>query len=263
MQCPGPAVDRTAFRVNMHAADQLIAPTSSSRQPLAPVRRLLSMAQPLVVFVLGRPGSGKGTQCSKICQVSGDQLHRRVFQTNAASRPRLPAQAFDFVHLSAGDLLREEQNTPSSQYGSLIADCIVSARIVPVDITCSLLEKAMRKHMAAGDRIGRFLIDGFPRNQDNYDGWQRNMSGKVNVAFVLYFDSPEDVCMERCLNRGKAGSGRADDNEYSLRKRMTTFSSQTWPIIQQYEAEGKVRTVDGSRDPEQVFDDVRRVFSQL
>lgn len=118
--------------------------------------------------------------------------------------------------------------------------------------------------LAAGDRTaGRFLIDGFPRNQENFDGWQRNMSDKVDLAFVLYFDSPEDLCMQRCLSRGKAGSGRADDNEQSLKKRMANFMVDTWPIVQMYQSEGQVRVVDGARDPEQVFDDVCSTFSNF
>lgn len=89
------------------------------------------------------------------------------------------------------------------------------------------------------------------------------MSDKVDFAFVLYFDSPEDVCMDRCLSRGKAGSGRTDDNEESLRKRMVTFTNETWPIVQLYEKEGKVRRVSASGPPDQVFDDVRSIFSRF
>lgn len=79
-----------------------------------------------------------------------------------------------------------------------------------------------------------FLIDGFPRNQDNVDGWQKAMDGKVNIQCVLFFDCDEQVsrnriplsemylsvktCVARCLERGK-GSGRTDDNVESLKKR--------------------------------------------
>jgi UMP-CMP kinase len=64
-----------------------------------------------VVFVLGGPGAGKGTQCSKIIS------------------------AFDFVHLSAGDLLRAEQATPESEYGSMIKTMIESGAIVPAKVS--------------------------------------------------------------------------------------------------------------------------------
>ena len=50
-------------------------------------------------------------------------------------------QHFGYTHLSAGELLREERNNPESEVGQLIADHIKEGKIVPVKITCSLLEK--------------------------------------------------------------------------------------------------------------------------
>lgn len=66
-------------------------------------------------------GAGKGTQCEKI------------------------VKSYGFTHLSAGDLLREERAREGSQFGTLIEDCITNGKIVPVEITCSLLENAMVK----------------------------------------------------------------------------------------------------------------------
>jgi UMP-CMP kinase len=58
-----------------------------------------------------------------------------------------------------------------------------------------------------------FLVDGFPRNKDNLDGWQREMSDKTDVIFVLVLHAPLEICIQRCLNRGQ---GRTDDNEVNL-----------------------------------------------
>ena len=69
---------------------------------------------------------------------------------------------FGHVHLSAGDLLREERAKPGSEFGELIEQHITNGTIVPVEITCSLLERAMTQ----SDK-NNFLIDGFPRNEDN------------------------------------------------------------------------------------------------
>lgn len=77
--------------------------------------------KPKVVFVLGAPGAGKGTQCTKI------------------------VNEFGYVHLSAGDLLREERQRPGSEFGELIENCIRDGKIVPVEVTCSLLENAIKK----------------------------------------------------------------------------------------------------------------------
>lgn len=68
-----------------------------------------------------------------------------------------------------------------------------------------------------------FLIDGFPRNKDNLDGWNRQMRSKSNIKGVLFFECPNDVCINRCLERGKQ-SGRSDDNEETLTKRYLTLT---------------------------------------
>ena len=171
------------------------------------------------------------------------------------------------MHLSAGDLLREERNTPGSQYGELIENHIRNGTIVPVEITCKLIEKAMKKHvtskMTTGDQLfgsGKFLIDGFPRNQDNLDGWTRSMSDSVNVQFVLFLTCDEDICVKRCLKRGAAGSGRSDDNEESLRKRMNTYVKDTLPIIQYYEKQDLVRKVDAVKTPDVVYESIKKLF---
>ncbi|KAJ1348335.1 hypothetical protein KIN20_003613 [Parelaphostrongylus tenuis] len=197
------------------------------------IRRFLQMAPTRskhnVVFILGPPGAGKGTQCMKI------QEH------------------FGFVHLSAGDLLRAERQRTGSQLSGLIEQHIKNGTIVPVEITCQLLENAMD---AAGDAKG-FLIDGFPRNQNNLEGWQRQMEGKVDVKFVLFLSCRVDVCIQRCLHRGE---GRTDDNEESLRKRIETYNNQTLPIIEHYEKLGLVREVPSEKNPEEVYVHVAAVF---
>uniref|UniRef100_A0A1W7R9B7 UMP-CMP kinase n=1 Tax=Hadrurus spadix TaxID=141984 RepID=A0A1W7R9B7_9SCOR len=189
--------------------------------------------KPNVVFVLGAPGSGKGTQCEKI------------------------SSEFGYVHLSAGDLLRKERNTPGSKYGDLIENHIRNGSIVPVEITCSLLKQAMDE-----SECNNFLIDGFPRNEDNLQGWNREMGEHSNVKFVLFFDCTEEICIERCLNRGAEGSGRSDDNPESLRKRFRTYNCQTMPVVQHYDDLGLVRKADATKSPDEVFEEVKTFFSE-
>merc|ERR1712083_883989 len=193
----------------------------------------IKMAKPNVVFVLGAPGAGKGTQCQKI------------------------VEKFGWVHLSAGDLLRAERKSPGSQYGELIETHIVNGTIVPVAITCSLLERAMKE----SDK-NDFLIDGFPRNKDNLTGWNEAMGDKVNFKFVLNIDCGQESCIERCLARGAASgdSKRTDDNEDSLKKRFVTFTTSTQPIIKHFEEQNKVKTVNAERSVEEVWTDVEKLF---
>src|ERR1700761_3139872 len=75
-----------------------------------------STGEALVIFVLGGPGAGKGTQCANLVRDYG------------------------FKHLSAGDLLREEQNRPGSEFGEMIKTYIKEGQIVPMEVTIQLLE---------------------------------------------------------------------------------------------------------------------------
>jgi len=104
-----------------------------------------------------------------------------------------------------------------------------------------------------------FLVDGFPRNQDNFDGWNREMGTKANVEFVLFLDCDQEVCVKRCLGRNQ---GRSDDNEDSLRKRIVTYTDQTKPIIDKYSASGFVRHVDASKNPDEVFAEICKLFKK-
>lgn len=115
--------------------------------------------------------------------------------------------------------------------------------------------------MEMDEKKFRFLIDGFPRNEDNLQGWTTVMEGKANVKFVLFFDCTSEVCIDRCLERGKS-SGRTDDNRASLEKRIQTYLQSTRPIISLYEKQGKVRTVDASRGVDEVFDHVKAILDK-
>ncbi|KAF5890513.1 UMP-CMP kinase [Clarias magur] len=122
-------------------------------------------------------------------------------------------------------------------------------------------DQAMEETMKKDENKFRFLIDGFPRNEDNLLGWTRVMDGKADVKFVLFFNCSNEVCIERCLERGKS-SGRTDDNKESLEKRIQTYLQSTRPIIEQYEKQGKVRAIDASRSVSEVFSDVKSVFDR-
>ncbi|KZC14349.1 PREDICTED: UMP-CMP kinase 2 isoform X2 [Dufourea novaeangliae] len=189
-----------------------------------------------VLFVLGGPGAGKGTLCYYITQKYG------------------------YVHLSAGDLLREERRKPGSEYGAMIENHITNGSIVPVAITCSLLDRAMQE---SDNLQKRFLIDGFPRNQDNVDGWNKAMSDKCVVKGVLFCDCSQEVCTQRCLKRGAAGSGRSDDNEEVLVKRHQSYIANTLPIIEHFEQQNIVYKVNSMQTPDKVAKDTEEILAKI
>lgn len=100
----------------------------------------------VLTFFLGGPGAGKGTQCSRVVSEIG------------------------FIHISAGELLRDEIKSESKD-GEIINNIIKAGKIVPSEITVGLLEKAINKF----GWEKRYVIDGFPRNQENVDVWNKQV----------------------------------------------------------------------------------------
>ncbi|KAJ1331459.1 UMP-CMP kinase [Microdochium nivale] len=184
-----------------------------------------------VIFVLGGPGAGKGTQCANLVRDYG------------------------FTHLSAGDLLRAEQERPGSQFGELIKNYIKEGLIVPLEVTVALLENAMTAAIdpsGAGNvagKKGKFLIDGFPRKFDQAMKFEEVV---CPAKFVLFFDCPESEMERRLLERGKT-SGRADDNAESIRKRFRTFIETSMPVVDHYAQENRVIKIDATSKPTEVY----------
>ncbi|KAK3131416.1 hypothetical protein QOZ80_6AG0506200 [Eleusine coracana subsp. coracana] len=181
-----------------------------------------------IVFVLGGPGSGKGTQCSKI------------------------VSQFGFTHLSAGELLREEAKSDTEQ-GIMIKNLMHEGKLVPSEIIVKLLLKAM---LQSGS--DRFVVDGFPRNEENRQAYEKIIN--VEPEFILFIDCPKEELERRILSRNQE---RDDDNIDTIRRRFEVFQEATLPVVQYYEKRGKLRRVDGAKSPDEVFKDVKPIFEQL
>ena len=95
----------------------------------------------------------------------------------------------------------------------MINDYINRGAIVPNEVTCQLLLDAMQTSPRT-----KFLVDGYPRNDDNREGWEKTVGDEVNVAAVLFFDCPEDILVQRIIKRGEeAGKdARSDDNAEAM-----------------------------------------------
>mmetsp|Transcript_11360 Transcript_11360/g.12698 ORF Transcript_11360/g.12698 Transcript_11360/m.12698 type:complete len:236 (+) Transcript_11360:159-866(+) len=198
-----------------------------------------SLPECQVVFVLGGPGSGKGTQCQLI--------QERI-------------EGGKWSHLSAGDLLRAERKKEGSPTADLINTKIAMGAIVPAAITVSLLRNAME---AEYENRGctKFLIDGFPRSEGNITAWNSTMA-KHHIEFVLNFVCPEEILIGRLLERGQT-SGRNDDQIDVIRKRFHTFQKECKPIVEMYEKDNKVRTIASDQPIEDVYNEVATLFRDL
>ncbi|KAJ1433372.1 UMP-CMP kinase family protein [Ochromonadaceae sp. CCMP2298] len=185
--------------------------------------------KPNVIFVLGGPGAGKGTQCEKL------------------------TSEYNLIqHLSAGELLRAERAKPSEN-GQLIDTYLREGRIVPVQISLDLLRLAME----ASD-CSTFLIDGFPRNLDNLQGWESKMADVCTVNSVVFIECNEEELVRRIVLRGES-SGRSDDNVETMRKRLRTFKEETMPVIDVFERKAGVSLlrIDGSKDVDRVNSSIK------
>ncbi|WJX43541.1 hypothetical protein P8452_30622 [Trifolium repens] len=180
----------------------------------------------VITFVLGGPGSGKGTQCARI------------------------VETFGFKHLSAGDLLRKEV-VSASEYGTMILDTIREGRIVPSAVTVKLI----LKEMESSDNH-KFLIDGFPRSEENRIAFERITGSEPD--FVLFFDCPEEEMVKRVLSRNQ---GRIDDNIDTIKKRLKVFEALNLPVVHHYEKRGKLHRINAVGTEDEIFEQVRPVFA--
>ncbi|GAB4856131.1 bifunctional uridylate/adenylate kinase [Ancistrocladus abbreviatus] len=181
-----------------------------------------------IVYVLGAPGSGKGTQCSKI------------------------AAHFGFTHLSAGELLEAEVKG-GSEKGKMIQDYKKEGKLVPSEIVVRVLQDAMQKSQGR-----KFAIDGFPRNDENRIAAENILKIEPNVVLVL--GCSEEELTRRLLNRNQ---GRVDDNFEIIRKRFKVYTESTLPVVNYYSIKGKVRKIDAERPVEEVFGSIKAVLTEL
>lgn len=171
-----------------------------------------------VIFILGGPGAGKGTQSEQI------------------------VSTYKCVHLSVGELLRSGAEKEGFEHAELVKECLVQGKIVPVEVSLGLLRIAMDEKAnevsnedcdkGYGSRI--FLVDGFPRNFDNVNGWMKNMPSYTAVLGALVYNCPMVVLEQRILSRAET-SGRSDDNLDSAKRRFSTFQKETEPVVRALE----------------------------
>lgn len=182
--------------------------------------------KPNVVFVLGAPGAGKGTMCE------------------------LAERQLGWTHLSTGDLLRAEREA-GGPTASIIEEYVAAGKLVPNEITVTLLKSAM-ENVSRTTGKKNFLLDGFPRSLANLEAWYEIFGREAELPKMLYFECPYPVVEKRILSR--AGyTGRSDDNVESLKLRFDTFKAETLPTVEFFKSKGRCVEVDTSQDRQAVY----------
>ena len=176
-----------------------------------------------VIFIVGPPGVGKNTQCDKL------------------------VEKYKFVHFGAGDLLRAESKKDTED-GKLVNSLISQGKIVPVKITCGLIKKAMDE--SGKDKI--FLIDGYPRNQENIDGWNEVFGDNYKLITSIILGCDEKALEKRLLKRAQH-SGRSDDKTDVIKKRFKVYVEQSQPIEAKLKEMGPFIEVQATGTIDEVF----------
>lgn len=187
------------------------------------------------IVIFGAPGSGKGTQSNMMIEYYG------------------------LEHISTGEVLRNEIKK-GTELGKTAQSFIDKGNLVPDDLMVNILAKVY-------DSYGRghkgVIFDGFPRTIPQAEVLEQMLQERGDhVAAMIELDVPEDELMTRLIQRGQE-SGRADDNEETIRKRLLVYHSQTQPLIEWYKQKGLHYHINGSGDLERIFSDIRQVIDNL
>jgi len=152
-----------------------------------------------IVWVMGGPGSGKGTQCDRICVKYG------------------------YTHMSTGDLLRHEVMSGSAR-GRQLYQVMTEGKLAPNAVVDDLLAEAM---VNKKDSKG-FLIDGFPLDDEQADAFIADIG---EPTAVLLLEANDQVLKDRLKSRNNF-----DDTEDSILKRIANYNEKTRPLAQKYKA---------------------------
>lgn len=183
-----------------------------------------------VIFVIGGPGSGKGTQCENILK------------------------DYNVGHVSTGDLMRAEVES-GSDLGKELKATMEKGELVTLDTVLRLLKASLVK-MSADKKC--FLIDGFPREKEQGVRFENEVT---ECACCLFFDVEQEVMVQRLLKRGET-SGRVDDNEETIRKRLKTFVDNTDPILHYFEEKKKLEKIVAAGTIDEIYGHVKAALDK-
>ncbi|XP_012617134.1 adenylate kinase isoenzyme 1 isoform X4 [Microcebus murinus] len=182
-------------------------------RPLRPKEKDI-LKSPLIIFVMGGPGCGKGTQCKYM------------------------ATKYGLCHVGLGQLLRQEAQR-GTQRGRQIHDLMRQGLLVPTGIVLDMVSDNMLSHPESRG----FLIDGFPRELKQAQEFER-IVGRAPDA-VMVFDCSMETMVRRVLRRGQV-ERRADDAEPAIQRRLETHYTLCEPVLTFYQRKNLLRNVDAA-----------------
>ena len=188
----------------------------------------------LNIVIFGAPGSGKGTQSERIVEKYG------------------------INHISTGDVLRAEIKN-GTELGKTAKGYIDQGQLIPDELMIDILASVFDSFK---DSKG-VIFDGFPRTIAQAEALKKMLAERgQDVSVMVDLDVPEEELMVRLIKRGK-DSGRADDNEETIKKRLHVYHSQTAPLIDWYKNEMKYQHINGLGTMEGIFAEICEAVDKL
>ena len=207
-----------------------------------------------IIVLMGAPGAGKGTQA------------------------RLLQERLHLPQISTGDIFRalKTVHTPLAQE---VREIMERGQLVPDDLTI----RVVKDRTAQDDAQNGYILDGFPRTPAQAASLDKLAAEQGNTIIAILIDVPLDFLEKRMTGRRSCPIcgeiynvyfkppghdnvcdfhpevqlvQRADDNVETVSARLTTYEKQTRPLIDYYKSTGLLRTVDGTRGPEAIFQDL-------
>lgn len=216
----------------------------------------------LNLILLGPPGAGKGTQAERL------------------------REDFSLPHISTGDMLRAEV-AQGSDLGNQAKRYMDAGDLVPDEVIIGMIIKRVE----GSDSADGFLLDGFPRNEQQADALAQALTGlarRLSAALLIEVGDDElvrrlagrRVCVKNpshiyhvefdppkhegvCDQDGSRLIQRDDDKEETIRRRLQVYHSQTEPLIDHYDRAGLLRRFDGTREPDEVHARIRATVATL
>lgn len=206
------------------------------------------------IILMGPPGAGKGTQAEML------------------------VQKFNIPHISTGDMFRAaiKQGTELGRKAKTIMD---AGQLVTDDVTIGIVQE----RLAETDCNNGFLLDGFPRTIPQADAMIKIMSGlNRSLDAVINIEVPSQILMGRMTGRRicrQCGATyhlefkpphetsqcdrcageiyqRSDDSAETVTNRLEVYAQQTEPLVEFFDQLGLIRTIDGTKAAEKVFEDI-------
>lgn len=191
----------------------------------------------LNIVIFGAPGSGKGTQSENLIE------------------------KYKLAHISTGDVLRAERDS-GSELGKLAESYMSKGQLIPDELMIDILASVYDQKVKSGNCNG-VIFDGFPRTIPQGTALNEMLKEREEkITAVVSLDVPEEELITRLLKRGQM-SGRTDDNHDTIKKRLDVYYSQTTPLKELFEKEGKLHSIQGLDTVDSVFGRITEVIDKV